>query len=146
MTRETSRFLAAVDMLGDKDCWPWTGNIHAGGYGRFIIGNRAIYAHRYAYRLWVAPLREGMEVMHTCDNPPCVNPKHLVQGTHADNMHDRDEKGRGNSGKRLGSRLSGAARADIQARRAGGEVARTIAADHRISVAYVYVVAADRRG
>lgn len=35
-----------------------------------------------------------MLVIHSCDNPPCCNPKHLRVGTHADNAEDRSRRGR----------------------------------------------------
>ncbi len=35
-----------------------------------------------------------MVVMHSCDNPLCVNPAHLQLGTQLENIHDRDRKGR----------------------------------------------------
>jgi hypothetical protein len=61
------------------------------GYGR--QGNR--YAHRVALEEKLGrPLRPGMKALYTCDNPPCVNPEHLYEGTHGQNMRDMIDRGR----------------------------------------------------
>jgi DNA invertase Pin-like site-specific DNA recombinase len=44
-----------------------------------------------------------MLVCHHCDNPPCCEPTHLFLGTNADNIRDRQQKGRGASGARNGT-------------------------------------------
>lgn len=53
-----------------------------------------MYSHRLAYEAWVGPIPDGMHVLHRCDNPPCINPAHLFLGTDAENVRDRDGKGR----------------------------------------------------
>jgi hypothetical protein len=69
----------------------------SGGYGVFRINGRVERAHRHAYAhangLQLSDIN-GKVIMHTCDNPPCVNPRHLVEGTHLDNMKDMFAKGR----------------------------------------------------
>lgn len=47
--------------------------------------------------MWEAihgPILSGRFVLHTCDNPPCVNPAHLYLGSQADNARDRSVRAR----------------------------------------------------
>ena len=70
-----------------KKCWIWTGYIDKDGYG--ILGlHKNTRAHRIAWMLQNGEIPKNMCVLHKCDNPPCVNPKHLWVGTHQENMQD----------------------------------------------------------
>jgi hypothetical protein len=72
--------------------WPFRLNNH--GYGAMTIGGKREYAHRYAFQKHKGPLSPGQRVLHSCDNPPCFNPRHLFPGTQHDNIHDCMVKGR----------------------------------------------------
>lgn len=88
------RFWKHVDTSGD--CWTWTAYRNVYGYGVVgVRGSRTMLAHRAAYELAVGPIPAGYRILHTCDNPPCVNPAHLWVGTQLDNIADRQAKGRG---------------------------------------------------
>lgn len=80
----------------DADCWLWTGAKTAGGYGVFSLNRWTFRAHRLAYLLANGELRVDRYVLHRCDNPGCVNPSHLYQGTALDNVRDMIERGREN--------------------------------------------------
>lgn len=71
-------------------CWEWQGNCDLSGYGYHILkrGGRPIKCHRIAFALANGPIPPGLFVRHTCDNPPCVRPDHLLLGTAADNTQD----------------------------------------------------------
>ena len=74
-------------------CFLWIGSC-AKGYGRFSVGGHLIKATRYAWEQANGPIPNGMLVCHRCDNPPCVNPRHLFIGSMLDNMRDQGAKGR----------------------------------------------------
>ncbi|XQA74634.1 HNH endonuclease signature motif containing protein [Xanthomonas sacchari] len=77
-------------------CWLWTGQIGKNGYGRDPIGARQNYmeAHRSSYVAFKGRIAKGLLVRHKCDTPSCVNPDHLLTGTHRDNMLDMWQRNR----------------------------------------------------
>jgi len=87
-----------VDRKGLNECWPWLGSINEQGYGRVEIADISYYAHRVIYNL-VHPGLISLKaprirtawgfLRHSCDNPICCNPKHLLVGTLKENTNDR---------------------------------------------------------
>ncbi len=77
-------------------CWLYCGSYSKEGYGKltaeYFNGFRS--THRFSYFLHFGDFDRRLCVMHSCDNPTCVNPDHLSLGTHADNMADKLAKGR----------------------------------------------------
>lgn len=83
-------------------CWLWTASTKNTGYGQFGIKTkkpRTRYAHRVAYELTYGKIPSKLFVCHKCDNPLCVNSKHLFLGTNKDNMQDAKRKGRTTKGR-----------------------------------------------
>lgn len=101
-------------------CVLWVGAWrNRGGYGALRFGDRIYLAHRAAYEVKHGPIPAGLCVMHSCDNPLCVNVDHLSLGTRAENSRDRDRKGR----TARGPALSAAQKAGIAAAKARKQAA-----------------------
>lgn len=83
----------------ESGCWIFQGCRDKWGYAQYGVQHKRHQAHRYAYTLAIGSIPEGMQVLHKCDVPACVNPDHLFLGSNAINMRDKALKGR--AGKRL---------------------------------------------
>lgn len=132
------------------ECIEWTGaTIRSKAYkdyGVCRVDGKQMLAHRAAYLVAHGSIPDGLFVMHTCDNPLCVNPDHLTVGTHADNMHDMVAKGRSHPGEKCGTAiLSNREAIDIFARTKNNEPNKKIAQDYGISVATVRAIKNEKR-
>lgn len=129
------QFWAKVSKTGT--CWLWTGKRYAKGYGCVARYDRGLLAHRIAYEYANGPIPLGLLVRHTCDNPPCVNPSHLILGTQADNLNDAIDR------NRFRTKLSAEMVAEI---RAAGEKRsyNDLASAYNVSKALIYQIVKGR--
>lgn len=98
--KDVSRFMRKVSVPDNEDlCWIWKSDVSKKGYGRFNLGGKAQHAHRVSYKIHTGDDPCEMHVLHSCDNPSCVNPNHLRKGTNKENHLEKVAKGRqrGNS-------------------------------------------------
>lgn len=96
------RFWLYVSKPEHTDCWIWTGMTDRNGYGRLTIKCKKELAHRVSLEIHLKrSLKEGMNVLHSCDNPLCVNPLHLREGTQKENMAEAALRNRVHKGEEL---------------------------------------------
>lgn len=86
------RFWSKAEWQGD--CLVWNAAHNVEGYGRFHYEKKFWMAHRLAYQIKFGDIPNGMQVLHMCDNPPCINVNHLFLGDNADNVADKVSKER----------------------------------------------------
>ena len=149
MVSVEARFWANVRK--SDGCWLWTagqagpGYVTGRGYGSFTLMKRRILAHRFSYELHTGPIPDGMNVLHHCDNPPCVRPDHLFLGTTGDNVADKVAKKRHNYGARVPqSRLTEEDVRAIFVLRKSGATFAAIAARYGVATATIQDVVSRR--
>jgi hypothetical protein len=125
-------------------CWEWQGSLNDNGYGMFQYQGRRERAHRVSY-LWANgkwPMPAGR---HTCDNPPCVRPDHIVEGTAKQNARDKVERNRQPRGSKVGgSKLTEADVLEIKGMLKQKVFQREIAAMFGVHQATIHVIATGR--
>jgi len=146
------RFWSKVDFREDHECWPWTGTTIADGRGMFQVGGKSVVAARVCLRVCGEVIPTGKYVLHRCDNPNCINPRHLYIGTAQDNINDAKDRGPAR-GVRVGaplgekhgrSKLTAEGVRDIRRRYSQGETKTVIAKRYDVSLSTISGVLSGR--
>lgn len=143
--KDRCRFARFVPVADDGDCWEWQSTRNRNGYGKFWLDGRTDLAHRVSYRIAKGAIPQGMQIRHTCDNPPCVNPKHLLIGTGKQNARDALDRGRYRQGAGNGrARLTSQQVLDIRRRLSEGEMQVALAREYGVCKSTVQWIASGR--
>lgn len=123
-------------------CWEWGGRKNACGYGTVSFLKKSTLVHRWVYASIHGEIPEGKCICHSCDNPACVNPSHLWEGTQQENIQDAVGKGRMRGSDKKGQGHSQAKLTDedvlaIRRRTSSGEQQGVVAKDYGVSTATV---------
>lgn len=147
----TRELLMSRMVVAPNGCWEWQGYRARSGYGTLSRNNYPVTVHRAMMEL-DGPIPKGKVVMHTCDNPPCINPAHLVVADQLANARDMYQKKRdGRSihpatryarGSRMGtSKLNEAKVAEIRRRLRTGDGYKKLAKEFEVSRRAVQFIA-----
>ena len=122
---ETFQYYMPGAPPSDDSCWEWAGYVNQQGYGVIRKRQVGIAAHRLAFEHWNGSIPQGLVIRHSCDNRRCVQPKHLLLGTPADNNRDMMSRGRHNTARGVdqpGSKLTDTQVVEIRSRYESGGI------------------------
>lgn len=149
LDREEFRGRLDSKVQKSEGCWFWVGYLKDKyGVVRQRVGARShgkminLAAHRLAF--WLAnpetKLPADLLVLHSCNNPPCVNPEHLRLGTHEENMRDKIASGVHAGANNPRARVTEADVVCIRELRAEGKTLKVIAAEYKTHLATIDVI------
>lgn len=122
------RFLGKCIPEPNSGCWLWLSYVDKDGYGKFTVDGKSYGAHRISFNIFKSSIADDDVIRHTCDNPFCVNPDHLLQGTEWDNIQDRNTRGRTAT-----RRLTDAEVVEVRKRHSRGEWCSALSAKFGVS-------------
>lgn len=137
-TDDLVRFWSKVRKTSEQGCWEWINPTHPFGYGRFGCDKKKHLSHRLSYQLHYGPITTKDCVLHKCDNPRCVNPKHLFLGSRADNAQDRTQKGRTLKGSKVPT--SKFTEAQVQAIRISSKSNKELAIEYQTKYGTIWAI------
>jgi hypothetical protein len=126
-----------------RGCILWGAYCDQDGYGTLKMRGKMLKVHRAVWELRHGPIPSGLSVLHECDTPGCINVTHLRVGTTAENMADRERRGRGLKGEKHPQAKLTAER--VAAIRLDTRAHRIIAAEYGISQSNVSMIKTGRR-
>jgi len=140
------RFWSKVAITANPDkCWLWQGSFKRGGYGAgqmTIQKHKIVGAHRIAYYLNTGNI-PIQSILHSCDNPTCCNPRHLREGTAAENKQDAVSRQRHARGSKVNtSKMSEASVVTVRRRMHNGESPKTLAKEFGVVDSVMYRIKA----
>jgi hypothetical protein len=141
ISNDPAHFWERVDIREPNECWPWKGNARVRDYGHTFFEGRPELAHRVSFKLTYGYWPENAR--HTCDNPPCCNPAHFLDGNHADNMADKVKRGRQPRGE--GIAAAKLTKLDVRAIRADSRPQVAVAAEYGVHPAHISRIKGSKR-
>ncbi len=139
-----ARFEEKISHEPNTGCWLWIGAANHAGYGKLKVEPRQQprAAHRVSWEIYVGEIPDGACVLHKCDTPACVNPRHLFVGSLRDNSRDMMAKGRQRFGLKAGhlphtAKLSAQQVVEIRKKRATGTIYRHLANEYGVTIAAI---------
>jgi len=138
------RFWHRIKKQDDHECWEWQKKINVNGYGSSTIklpdGQTLRGAHRMAY-YYTHKIVPRLQILHTCDNRKCCNPRHLYEGTTQDNINDKVTRGRQARGEMMAnSKLQDKYIPILRQRFANGESIKDLATEYNIDYSTMWKV------
>lgn len=123
-----------------ETCLEWPGYCGGDGYGLTSSSSGTLRAHRMIWELVNGPIPEGLHVLHSCDNRICINPHHLWLGTNADNVLDKQIKGRDGAPFGEAHRAAKLTDKDVLAIRASNDGGTSLARRYRVGKSTIYKI------
>jgi hypothetical protein len=126
----------AQTIINENGCHIFTGSKDDCGYGRISKDGKLTRVHRAVYEKVHGKIANKMVIMHSCDNPACINIHHLSADYQSENIKDMYSKGRGINlaGSKHGmSKIKEADVIEIKKRLSDGDTCVSISKDYGVS-------------